>query len=49
MGGLRRLTRELTGRIPRDGEATIYDLAFRSLARSRTIIPLVWIAFVSLG
>lgn len=32
MGGLRRLTRELTGRIPRNGATTIYDLTF--LART---------------
>lgn len=30
MGGLRRLTRELTGRIPRNGATTIYDLTFHA-------------------
>jgi hypothetical protein len=30
MGGLCRLTRELTGRIPRNGETTIYDLTFHA-------------------
>lgn len=33
MGGLRRrLTHELTGRIPRNGDTTIYDLTYRALA-----------------
>lgn len=34
VGGLRRLTRELTGRIPRNGATTIYDLTFHARTAS---------------